>query len=102
MPRTGLFRPLPDFKTCTILNIQLIEKMIDSDSSPPNHRHSYGDRECCAPAHELQGNIMPRSSRSALAIRQSIHARWMGVMAAALTAWSFLLWTIWQVSLGLF
>jgi hypothetical protein len=40
---------------------------------------------------------MPRSTQFTLPTRSSSPARMTGVIAAALAAWLFLVWSIWQV-----
>ena len=65
---------------------------------PDDHRlisiHECGDRERCAPAISMEADAMSQSTRSTHPTRMT------GVIAAAVMAWSFLVWTIWQVFVG--
>ena len=95
----GLSRlPAPSSKTCIILNRQPSEEVLDSGSLHLDSRHSGGDRECRA----HWRSTMSRSAGSYPPIRRPSPVRWIGAVAAGLGVWSFLIWCIWEVSVGLF
>jgi hypothetical protein len=71
-----------------------------SVGSPPNNRHPYGDRECCAPAYD-RSDTMPQSKPVPI-IQFSSPVSLTGAIAASVLLWLLLAWCIWQVCIGLF
>jgi hypothetical protein len=88
--------------TCIILNRQLSRKLFDSNLLAAESHEFVGRQRIFYSRHRLEGYIMSRSIRSALPTRRISPARWIGVVTAGFGVWSFLIWSIWRVSVGLF